>query len=65
MKGIENQCQLLKRCDGHEGGAMGWRGKMAIGEVLGGMGSWRLDRKCDSPKRCERYKRGVSVDREV
>ena len=38
MKRIQNECQLIERCDGHGGGVRGWRGVVVIGEVLGGMG---------------------------
>ena len=37
MKGINNECQFMERCDGHRGGVRGWRGVMVIGEVIGGM----------------------------
>ena len=30
MKGIKNECQLMKRCDGHRGGVRGWRGVMVM-----------------------------------
>ena len=33
MKGINNECQLMERCDGHGGGIKEWRGVMVIGEV--------------------------------
>ena len=26
MKGITNECQLMKRCDSHGGGVRGWKG---------------------------------------
>ena len=38
VKGIKNECQLMKRCDGHGGGVRGLRGVMVITEVFGGMG---------------------------
>ena len=38
MKRIQNECQLIERCDSHGGGVRGWRGVVVIGEVLGGMG---------------------------
>ena len=33
VKYIENECQLMERCEGHGGGVRGWRGVMVIGEV--------------------------------
>ena len=33
VKGIKNEFQLMKRCDGHGGGVMGWRGVMVMTEV--------------------------------
>ena len=38
VKGINNECQLMERCDDDEGGVRGWRGVMVIREVFGGMG---------------------------
>ena len=33
MKGIKNECQLMKRCDGQGGIVRGWRGLIVIREV--------------------------------
>ena len=33
MKGIQNECQLMERCDSHGGGIRGWRGVMVMREV--------------------------------
>ena len=33
MKCINNECQLMERCDGHRGGVRGWRGVMVMMEV--------------------------------
>ena len=41
VKGINNECQLTERCDGHGGGVRGWRGVMVIREVFGGFGELR------------------------
>ena len=51
MKGINNECQLMERCNGYRGGVRGWRGVMVIGEVIEGMGGETVDRKCDSHRR--------------
>ena len=33
MKGIENECQLMERCDGHGVGVWGWKGVMVMMEL--------------------------------
>ena len=33
MKGIKNEGQLMKRCDGHGVGVRGWKGVMVMMEV--------------------------------
>ena len=33
MKGIKNECQLMKRCDGHGVSVKGWKGVMVMLEV--------------------------------
>ena len=48
VKGINNECQLMQRCDGHGGGVRGWRGVMVIRDVWE---SETVDRKCDSHRR--------------
>ena len=30
MKGINNECQLMERCDGHGVGVRGWKGMMEV-----------------------------------
>ena len=52
-KGINNECQLMERCDGHGGGVRGWRGVMVIREVFGGMEDETVERK--SSEICEKY----------
>ena len=33
MKGINNECHLMERCDGHGVGVRRWKGGMVIMEV--------------------------------
>ena len=53
VKDIRKICQLVGRCDGYGGD---------IRRLWGGV---RVVRNCDSPKGCNKYKKGVSIDGEV
>ena len=48
VKGIKNECQLMERCDGDEGGVRGWRVVWKCLEVWEGE---TVERKCDSHRR--------------
>ena len=51
MKGINNECQLMERCDGHGGGGRGWRGVLVMTSCMGVWEGVTVVRKCDSHQR--------------